>query len=192
MKNKLILASASPRRLELLKQVGIEPDDIVPADIDETELKGEHPRPYALRMAVEKARKIATQHTDHYTLAADTCVAVGRTILPKAETEEQARYCLEKMSGRRHRVYGGICLVTPTGKEVTRVIETVVAFKRLSKDEFESYIQSGEWEGKAGGYAIQGQGSALIPFIRGSYSNIVGLSLYDTLQMLRGNSDLRT
>lgn len=188
MKNKtpLILASASPRRLDLLSQVGITPDHVIPADIDESERKGEHPRPYAMRMAREKAQAI-TAHDGHFILAADTVVAVGRRILPKAETSEQAALCLDLLSGRRHRVYGGICLITPDGKAKTRLVETIVGFKRLSDDEKDTYIKSKEWNGKAGGYAVQGIGAALIPFIQGSYSNIVGLSLYDTLSMLKGS-----
>lgn len=191
MKNKaqqpLILASASPRRLDLLQQVGITPSQIIPADIDESERKGELPRPYALRMAIEKAQTVQKNHPEHFILAADTVVAAGRRILPKAETPQQAQFCLDILSGRRHRVYGGICLITPNGQTINRMCETVVQFKTLNPAEKEAYIASGEWDGKAGGYAIQGLGAGLIPFIRGSYSNIVGLSVCDTLAMLKGN-----
>ncbi len=184
---ELILASASPRRIDLLKQIGVDPAQIIPADIDESELKNEAPRDLALRLAREKARAIAINNNGKFIIAADTVVAVGRRILPKAENETQARKCLKLLSGRRHHVYGGICIITDEGKEITRLCDTIVKFKRLSTNEINSYIESQEWEGKAGGYAIQGQAAAYISFIQGSYSNIVGLSLYDTMQMLRGN-----
>ncbi|MGH1398914.1 MAG: Maf family protein [Alphaproteobacteria bacterium] len=188
MRNKpLILASASPRRVDLLKQVGISPDDILPADIDETPLKGELPRELAQRLALGKARAIAEQRAGAYILAADTVVGCGRRILDKAEDADYARHCLKTLSGRRHHVYGGIALITPDGNAVTRLCDTVVQFKRLTEAEIESYIQSGEWEGKAGGYAIQGRAAAFVKFISGSHSNVVGLSLYDTLAMLNGN-----
>lgn len=182
----LILASASPRRLDLLRSVSIEPSKIIPANIDETPRDREQPRGYALRVATEKC--LATPHEDgHYTLSADTVVACGHRILPKAETIDDARYCLELMNGRRHRVWGGICIRTPHDKLITRVVCSIVKFKPMNKDEIESYLASGEWDGKAGGYAIQGLASQFIPFISGSHSNIVGLSLFDTMQMLRGN-----
>ena len=188
MKNsRLILASASPRRLDLLKQVGITPDQIIPADIDETPLKAELPRDYALRVAVAKAQAVAPQAAGAYVLSADTVVACGRRILPKAESEADARACLSLLSGRRHRVINGIALVTPDGRMKTRVTETVVQFKGLSQDEIDTYIASGEWQGKAGGYAIQGQAAAFVKFISGSYSTVGGLSLYDTMQMLSGS-----
>ena len=187
MKNKLILASASPRRVELLKQVGIVPDDIIPADIDETPFKGELPRDLAQRLALSKARAIAENHKDAFILAADTVVGCGRQILDKAEDEGYARMCLKKLSGRRHHVYGGIAVITPESKEITRLIDTIVQFKQLTTCEIDAYITSGEWDGKAGGYAIQGLASSYIKFIRRSYSNVVGLSLYDTIQMLNGN-----
>lgn len=188
MKHKeLILASASPRRIDLLKQIGVEPAQIIPADIDESELKNEDPRDLALRLAREKTRAIAVNNTGKFIVAADTVVAVGRRSLPKAENETQARKCLKLLSGRRHHVYGGICIITDEGKEITRLCDTIVKFKRLSTNEIDSYIESQEWEGKAGGYAIQGLAAAYISFIQGSYSNIVGLSLYDTMQMLHGN-----
>lgn len=188
MKNKpLILASSSPRRKDLLAQAGITPDHIIPADLDETPLKQELPRIYAERMAIEKAQKVALTNPDSYILAADSVVAVGRRILPKAECEEDAVYCLKMLSGRRHTVFGGICLITPDGSIKSKVCETTVKFKSLSKEEKAHYLASKDWDGKAGGYAIQGVGASFIPFISGSYSNIVGLSLYDTLHLLTGN-----
>lgn len=186
MKSKLILASASPRRVELLKQVGVVPDAISPADIDETPLKGEQPRELAARLALGKARAIAAQGAGAYVLAADTVVGVGRRILDKAEDADYARMCLERLSGRRHHVYGGIALITPEGKEITRLVDTAVKFKVLSGAEIDRYIKSGEWDGKAGGYAIQGLAASYIKFLSGSYSNVVGLSVYDTMQMLNG------
>lgn len=191
MKNKpahadLILASASPRRLDLLRSVFIEPTHILPANIDETPRDRERPQDYALRMAIEKC--MATPHQDnHFTLAADTVVACGHRILPKAETREDAAYCLDLLSGRRHRVWGGMCIRTPSEKLIPRVISTIVKFKTLSPAEKEFYLESGEWEGKAGSYAIQGLAASYVPFISGSYSNIVGLSLSDALALLNGN-----
>ena len=182
--SKLILASASPRRVELLKQSGITPDQIIPADIDETPLKNELPGRHALRLAIEKANAVKSE--DHFILAADTVVACGRRILPKAETDEQVKLCLDLLSGRRHRVYGGIAIVTPEGKTTSRLVMTSVQFKPLSDKEKAFYIESKEGLGKAGGYAIQGLCAAYIKSIHGSYSNIVGLSIYDTLQLLKG------
>ena len=190
MKNKspqLILASASPRRSALLETIGITPSSIQPADLNEEALKGELPPQTALRLSQEKAKAIAAKNKNVFVLAADTLVACGRRELPKAETEDQARFCLELLSGRRHCVYGGITLVTPEGKMVSRLVTTRVQFKKLSKTEIEEYIQSKEWDGKAGGYGIQGLASAYVKNINGSYTNIVGLSLYDTLNMLKGN-----
>ena len=186
MKNKLILASASPRRVDLLKQIHITPDDICPADIDETPLKNELPQNLALRLACEKARAVAETKKGSYILAADTVVGMGRRILDKTEDEEYARECLQKLSGRRHHVYGGIALMTPDGQLVSRLCDTTVKFKRLSKNEIESYVASGEWNGKAGGYGIQGLASQYVAFLSGSYSNVVGLSLYDVANMLKG------
>ncbi len=183
----LILASASPRRLQLLDQLNIIPDQIIPADIDETPLKNELPRDHALRLAQGKAEKIAANHPNTFILAADTVVACGRRILPKAENEQQARDCLTLLSGRRHHVYGGICIITDQGKTITRLIDTAVKFKTLTPQDIKSYIQSEEWDGKAGGYAIQGLAAGYISFLQGSYSNVVGLSLYDIMQILRGN-----
>jgi septum formation protein len=177
----LYLASASPRRLELLKQVGIVPDKVVPADIDETPLKAEKPADYARRVSAGKAAKVAEAGVT--VLAADTVVALGRRILPKAETEEQARACLALMSGRRHRVLTAVS-VARNGKIKTKLVTSIVQFKRLTKQEIDAYIESGEWKGKAGGYAIQGKAAALISFMSGSYTNIVGLPLYETLAMI--------
>jgi len=180
----LYLASASPRRLELLKQAGIVPERVVPADIDETPLKSELPAAYAARIAAEKARKVSAEYPDVTVLAADTVVALGRRILPKAEDEASARGCLEKLSGRRHRVLTAVCIKSPQG-ERARLVTSVVKFKRLSADEVADYLASGEWRGKAGGYAIQGKAATFIPFIGGSYSGIVGLPLHETAQLLR-------
>ena len=186
MSIKLILASASPRRLDLLRQAGIEPDLVVPADIDETPLKAETPDKHALRLAIEKARAVAALHPDAHILAADTVVGCGRRILPKAEDEATAARCLALISGRRHRVLGGIALIAPDGRMATRLVESAVVFKRLSAAETTSYLASGEWHGKAGGYAIQGRAATYIRFMSGSYSNVVGLSLYDVHQLLAG------
>jgi septum formation protein len=183
---KLILASASPRRLDLLRQIGIEPDLVDPAEIDETPRKAEPPGKHAVRLALEKAQAVAVRHSGAFILAADTVVACGTRILPKTEDEAAARRCLDLISGRRHHVFGGIALITPDGRAVSRLAESTVIFKRLSKLEIDGYIASGEWHGKAGGYAIQGRAAALIRYISGSYSNIVGLSLHDTQQLLTG------
>ena len=180
----LVLASASPRRVDLLCQIGIVPAAIVPADIDETPFDRELPAPHAARLARAKAAAIAPAHAGSIVLAADTVVACGRRILPKAETESQARDCLALLSGRRHRVIGGVCAVMPDGRIRERQVVSTVTFKRLSDAEIESYIASGEWQGKAGGYAIQGRAAALIRFVSGSYSNIVGLPLHEVAQML--------
>ncbi|MBX9634320.1 MAG: Maf family protein, partial [Magnetospirillum sp.] len=150
----LVLASASPRRLDLLRQIGLIPGVVDPADVDETPKKGELPLPHAQRLAEEKARAVASRHPGGFILAADTVVACGRRILPKAEDERTARKCLELLSGRRHRVYGGLALLSPEGKLHARSVTTVVTFKRLDHGEIEAYIASGEWHGKAGGYAI--------------------------------------
>ena len=187
MKNKLILASSSPRRVDLLKQIGIVPHEILPAAIDETPLKGELPRDLAKRLSAEKAMAIAAQEPNAFILAADTVVACGRRLLDKTNTPEEARACLEQLSGRRHHVYGGIALIAPNGKIHTRLVDTIVAFKRLSAPEIESYIQTDQWRGVAGGYAIQGRAGAFVKHIGGSYSNIVGLSLYDTIIMLESS-----
>jgi septum formation protein len=181
------LASASPRRLDLLAQLGTTPSSVSPSDIDETPHKGELPRDLAQRLALSKAKAAYKKDGSAFVLAADTVVACGRRILPKAESEDEARACLKILSGRRHHVYGGICLITPQGKTITRLCDTIVKFKRLEKNEIERYLASGEWNGKAGGYAIQGLAAAYIPFLQGSYSNVVGLSLCDTMHMLKGS-----
>ncbi len=182
----LILASASPRRLDLLRQIGIEPAAVDPAEIDETPGKGELPAPHAERLAVEKARAVAARHTGLFILGADTVVACGRRILPKAEDARTARRCLELLSGRRHHVLGGVCLITPEGRAASRLVDTTVTFKRLSAAEIDAYLDSGEWHGKAGGYAIQGRAAVFVRQVNGSYSNIVGLPLYETAALLLG------
>jgi septum formation protein len=182
----LVLASASPRRLTLLEQIGIRPDKIAPAAIDETPLKDELPREHALRLAKEKARAIAKDYPDAFVLAADTVVACGRRILGKAANEYEAKKFLRLLSGRRHHVIGGIALCAPKGVSFSRIVETTVRFRRLTDADIDMYLKSGEWRDKAGAYAIQGSAGAWVPFIGGSYSNVVGLSLYDTVQMLRG------
>lgn len=180
----LILASASPRRQQLLARIGITADAIIPADIDESALKGELPRVYARRMAAEKAAVIAAQHPDSAVLSGDTVVAAGRRILPKAESEADARMCLDLISGRRHLVLSAVTLALPGGRALHRLSESIVTFKRLHADEVEAYIAGGEWQGKAGGYAIQGSAEALIRSMSGSYSGIMGLPLYETRSML--------
>ena len=182
----LVLASASPRRLELLKQIGIAPDLVDPADIDETPRRDEAPAAHALRLAGEKLRAVMPRHPGAYILAADTVVACGRRILPKAADEASARRCLELLSGRRHRVHSGVALANPDGQVSLRRVDSQVAFKRLSATEVAAYLATGEWHGKAGGYAIQGRAAALIRFVSGSYSNVVGLPLFETAQLLAG------
>lgn len=182
----LVLASASPRRLELLAQVGLKPDAVDPAAIDETPHRRELPRSLARRLAAAKAAAVAARHPQSYVLAADTVVACGRRILPKAETVDEARACLEILSGRRHRVWGGITVAAPGGRMSSDVVCTVVALKRLTAAETDGYLASGEWRGKAGGYAIQGRAAAFIRFLEGSYSNVVGLPLYETVMLLGG------
>jgi septum formation protein len=179
-----VLASASPRRLQLLEQIGRKPDLVAPADIDETPHKGELPSALAGRLAVEKAAAAAAQHPAAIILAADTVVACGRRILPKAETERDAWACLKMLSGKRHRVYGGIAVRAPDGKIWQRTIMTVVKFARLTDDEMKAYVASGDWKGKAGGYAIQGGAGAHISGINGSYTNIVGLCIHTTRKLL--------
>ena len=183
---RFVLASASPQRLELLRQIGIVPDDIAPADIEETPAAREQPRALAQRLALEKARRAAAGHAGAWILAADTVVACGRRILPKTEDPETARRCLALLSGRRHRVYGGVCVIDPGGRRRMRLGQTTVAFKRLSADETDAYLACGEWRGKAGGYAIQGRAAALVRAINGSYSNVVGLPLFETASLLAG------
>ena len=179
---RLVLASASPRRLALLAQIGVTPDEVIAADIDETPLQGETPRLLALRLARAKAE--AAKALGAVVLTADTVVAVGRRILPKAETERQARECLALLSSRSHRVYTGVAVRAPNGAIRARLAETRVAFRRLSAGEIDSYIASGEWRGKAGGYAVQGLAARYIISIIGSYSSVVGLPLYETALLL--------
>ena len=183
--NDLILASASPRRVQLLAMLGITPAAIVPADIDETESKNEKPADYVLRVARTKAEAIARLHPGKTILSADTAVAVGRRILPKAEDEATARRCLQLLSGRRHRVLTAVCVIAPDGTLRHRTVTTLVKFARLTPAMLEAYVESDEWRGKAGGYAIQGSAAAFIPFIAGSHSNVVGLPLFETAQLLR-------
>jgi septum formation protein len=182
----LVLASASPRRLALLRQIGLEPDAVDPPEVDETPLGGELPRAHARRLAEAKAAAVAARRSDAFVLAADTVVALGRRILPKAEDEATARRCLERLSGRRHRVLGGIAVVSPEGRTALRLVTTAVRMKRLTRAEIAGYLESGEWRGKAGGYAIQGRAAAFIPAINGSYSNVVGLPLAETAALLAG------
>ena len=179
----LILASASPRRLDLLARIGVMPDDVRPAEIDESPAKGELPRPYVQRMACEKAQAIDSDGA--FVLAGDTVVAAGRRILPKAEDEATARACLELLSGRRHTVLSAIALRAPDGTLRERVSETVVRFKRLSHEEIATYLASGEWRGKAGGYAIQGSAEGLVSWLSGSHSGVVGLPLYEARALLK-------
>lgn len=181
-----ILASASPRRKDLLAQIAIVPSEIVSADIDESVRPGELPGLHAQRLAREKAAAVAIERRGAAVLAADTVVSCGRRILPKAETEEEARGCLALMSGRAHRVHTAVALAMPDQRLIERLVETRVKVKRLAAAEIEDYIASGEWRGKAGGYAIQGRFSAYVITIIGSYSNIVGLPLYETAGILRG------
>ncbi len=189
---KLVLASGSPRRVSLINQAGIEPDALRPAQLDETPKRGELPRVCANRLARAKAEAaIAGVGVDDetygaYVLAADTIVAVGRRILPKAELIDEAAQCLRLLSGRNHRVYTALCLVTPKGKFRQRVVQTRVRFKRLSREDIEAYLASGEWRGKAGGYAAQGLAGSFIVKLVGSYTNVVGLPLYETVSMLGG------
>ena len=189
---RLILASASPRRLELLQRAGIEPDALLPADIDETPRKKDLPRVLAGRLAAEKAAVAAQVAAADpnlrgaFVLAADTVVAVGRRILPKCDLVEDATDCLRLLSGRQHRVYTGVCLITPKGAERRRLVETRVRFKRLSGADLEGYVAAGEWRGKAGGYAIQGIAGAFVVRLIGSYTGVVGLPLHETMALLDG------
>src|SRR4051794_10024887 len=189
---KLVLASGSPRRLTLINQIGIEPDELRPVDIDEVPLRGELPRACATRLARVKAEtalaavKLDDELIGSYILAADTVVAVGRRILPKAELLDEAAQCLRLLSGRNHRVHTGVCLVTPKETFRQRLVETRVRFKRLADEDIEAYLASGEWRGKAGGYAAQGIAGSFIVKMVGSYTNVVGLPLYETVSLLSG------
>ena len=185
----LVLASASPRRLDLLAQIGIVPDRVVSPEIDETPARAELPCAYALRLA--RAKAAAGVAPGCLVLAADTVVAAGRRILPKAETEADARRCLALLSGRRHRVLTAVVLTTPDGGRSERLVASVVAFARLTAPQLDAYLAGREWQGKAGGYAIQGQAAAFVRFLSGSYSNVVGLPLFETAQLLRGVGWLR-
>lgn len=181
-----MLASASPRRRALLEQIGYAPDTVEPAALDETVLPGERPEAHAARLARAKAEAVAARHSGAFVLGADTVVACGRRILDKAETDVDARRCLSLLSGRRHRVCGGVTVIDPAGRAVSRLVRTAVAFKRLSAEEMEAYLAGGEWRGKAGGYAIQGRAAAFVRFVGGSYSNVVGLPLHETYRLLVG------
>ena len=184
MRPLLILASASPRRLALLAQIGIAPDAVISTDIDETPLKAEQPRLLAQRLA--RAKADAGSRADAFVLAADTVVALGRRVLPKATTEAEARSCLALLSGRRHSVLTAVVLQAPDGRRAERLVDSTVGFARLTAAQIEAYLASGEWQGKAGGYAIQGAAAAHIRFLSGSHSNVVGLPLFETAQLLRG------
>ncbi|WP_041778617.1 Maf-like protein [Beijerinckia indica] len=192
MRPKLILASASPRRFALLQQIGLEPDALLPADLDETPEKGELPRKLASRLANEKATAAAAivtarpEFAGAYLIAADTVVSVGRRILPKCEVAEEAEQCLELLSGRAHRVHTGVTLVTPKGALRHRLVESRLRFKRLSHRDIKAYLESGEWRGKAGGYAVQGLAGSFVLTLSGSYSAVVGLPLYETTVLLAG------
>lgn len=187
---KLLLASASPRRLALLAQIGVTPDQVISTDIDETPRRAEAPRLLVQRLA--RAKAVAAARPDWLVLAADTVVACGSRVLPKAETEDQARACLTMLSGRRHHVLTAIVLATPDGRVLERVCDSVVGFVRLTDAQIDAYLAAGEWQGKAGGYAIQGRAASHIRFLSGSYSNVVGLPLFETAQLLRGAGYLAT
>jgi septum formation protein len=190
---KLILASASPRRLALLHQIGLPPDAILPADIDEVPKKGESARSLCIRLAEEKARtaervmRTRPELEGGFILSADTVVSVGRRILPRCDLMDEAEQCLRLLSGRAHRVYTGVCLISPKRGLARRIVESRVRFKRLTRAETEAYIASGEWRGKAGGYAIQGHAGAFVIKLTGSYSAVVGLPLYETMSLLSGH-----
>jgi len=183
---RLVLASASPRRLDLLRQIGIEPDAIEAAQVDETPLKDETPRRLALRLAGEKAARVAERHADSHVLAADTVVAVGRRVLPKAEGEAEVRDCLALLSGRAHRVLTGLCVLAPDGRRCQRLVESRLHFKRLTAADIDSYATCGEGVGKAGGYGVQGRAGRFVIDLQGSYSGVVGLPLYEAASLLAG------
>jgi septum formation protein len=183
---RLVLASASPRRLELLRQIGLEPAAIEAADIDEAAQPQETPRRLALRLALAKAAKVAPLHPAAHILAADTLVAVGRRVLPKVETESEGRACLQLLSGRNHKVLTAVAVIAPDGRAASRLVESRLQFKRLSGSEIDAYLASGEGLGKAGGYAVQGRAGAFVIELHGSYSAVVGLPLYETVNLLTG------
>jgi septum formation protein len=187
---RLVLASASPRRLDLLARIGVVPDAVIPAEIDETPRNAELPHIFASRMAAEKAAAVAPAEKGSLILAADTVVAVGRRILGKAQDQAEARKMLSLLSGRRHRVLSAITLIDPAGQARHRLSTSIVAFKRLSGDELDAYLATGEWEGKAGAYAIQGRAEALIRWMSGSHSGVVGLPLHETRTLLRSEGYL--
>lgn len=184
--SRLVLASASPRRRELLAQIGMTADVIVPANLDEVPRRNELPAKFARRLSIAKVDKVAADHADAFVLGADTVVACGRRILPKTASDSEAHSCLIMLSGRRHRVYGGVTVVSPGGIKRTRVVTTVVSFKPLAKEEIDIYLASGEWQGKTGGYAIQGRAASFVRFISGSYTNVVGLPVFEVAQLLTG------
>jgi septum formation protein len=181
-----VLASSSPRRRDLLVQIGFAPDLIAPAEIDETPRRRELPATLARRLARAKAEAVAARHPGALVLGADSVVAAGRRVLPKAETEAAARACLALLSGRKHRVHAGLCAIAADGRRAERLVTTTVAFKRLSPAEIEGYVATGEWRGKAGGYAIQGRAGVFVRFVSGSYSAVVGLPLAETAALLAG------
>ena len=183
---RLILASASPRRLELLRQVGLQPDAVEAAEIDEQPTPGETPRRLALRLALAKAAAVAARRPDAHVLAADTVVAVGRRVLPKVGTEAEGRACLALLSGRNHNVLTGVAAIAPDGRVASRLVETRVQFKRLSTREIDDYLATGEGIGKAGGYGVQGRAGAFVIALHGSYTGVVGLPLYETVNLLTG------
>lgn len=183
---RLVLASASPRRLDLLRQVGLQPDAVAAADLDETPHRDETPRQLALRLARAKAAHVAAQYPGSYVLAADTVVAVGRRVLPKAADDAEVRACLALLSGRAHRVLTGVAVAAPNEQTSARLVESRVHFKRLTKRDLDWYVASGEGIGKAGGYAIQGRAGALVMSLQGSYSGVVGLPLYESVSLLQG------
>jgi septum formation protein len=183
---RLVLASASPRRLDLLRQIGIAPDAVAAAEVDESPLKDESPRQLATRLAVAKAERVASQHACSHVLAADTVVALGRRVLPKAGDADEVRACLDLLSGRAHRVLTGLCAIAPDGRRAQRLVESRLHFKRLTPADVESYLACGEGVGKAGGYAIQGHAGRFVISLQGSYSGVVGLPLYETANLLAG------
>jgi septum formation protein len=184
--SRLVLASASPRRLDLLRQIGLSPDAVIGAEIDESPKSKETPRQLAIRLAAEKAARVAEAERDAFVLAADTVVAVGRRVLPKVEDADEGRRCLELLSGRNHRVLTGVAVEAPGGRRAARLVESRVHFKRLTPEEVRRYLESGEGQGKAGGYAIQGRAGAFVIDLQGSYSGVVGLPLYETMSLLAG------
>jgi septum formation protein len=185
-KPPLVLASASPRRLELLARIGVVPDRVLPADLDESPLKAELPRLLAARLSAAKAEAAGALAPGALVLAADTVVGVGRRILGKPADADEARRFLTLLSGRRHHVYTGVALRTPDGKLRTRLVDTILAFQRLTEAQIADYVAGEEWRGKAGGYAIQGRAEVFVRFLSGSHSNVVGLPLFETAQLLRG------